>query len=138
MNNPLLDLIVQGESGAVGYNAYNRGTYVDPQGGKHIRGPNGAIDFSSLTIGQVNDRQHLRGDDPNRVFAVGKYQVIPATMDDAILKLHLDRNQMFTPELQDRIFSQYLIVDKRPDIHGFITGQPGVTLAASQRRLAQE
>ena len=138
MSNPLLNLIVQGESGAVGYNAYNRGTYVDPQGGKHIRGPNGSIDFSSLTVGQVNDRQHLRGDDPNRVFAVGKYQVIPTTMDDAILKLHLDRNQMFTPELQDRIFSQYLIVDKRPDIHGFITGQPGVTLAAAQRSLAQE
>lgn len=138
MSNPLLDLIVQGESGTAGYNAYNRGTYVDAHGGKHIRGPLGAIDFSSLTVGQVNDRQHLRGDDPDRLLAVGKYQVIPATMDDAILKLDLDRDQAFTPALQDRIFSEYLIVDKRPDIHGFITGQPGVTLEAAQRSLAQE
>ncbi|HZX72568.1 MAG TPA: peptidoglycan-binding domain-containing protein [Rhodanobacter sp.] len=138
MNNPLLDLIVQGESGAAGYNAYNRGTYVDANGGKHIRGPNGAIDFSSLTVGQVHDRQHLRSDDANRVFAVGKYQVIPATMDDAIIKLNLDRNQPFTPTLQDRIFSEYLIVDKRPDIHGYITDQPGVTLKAAQRSLAAE
>ena len=138
MSNPLLDLIVQGESGAAGYNAYNRGTYVDAHGGKHIRGPRGAIDFSGLTVGQVNDRQHLRGDDPDRLFAVGKYQVIPVTMDDAILKLGLDRDQAFTPVLQDRMFSEYLIVDKRPDIHGFITGQPGVTLEAAQRSLAHE
>lgn len=138
MSNPLLDLIARGESGAAGYNAYNRGTYVDARGGKHIRGPHGAIDFSSLTVGQVSDRQHLRGNDPDRLFAVGKYQVIPATMDDAILKLGLDRGQKITPALQDRIFSEYLIVDKRPDIHGFITGQPGVTLEAAQRSLAQE
>ena len=138
MSNPLLDLMVQGESGAAGYNAYNRGTYVDANGGAHIRGANGAIDFSSLTVGQVHDRQHLRGDDPNRLFAIGKYQIIPATMDGAIDKLHLDRNQPFTPALQDKVFSDYLIVDKRPDVHDFITGKPGATLESAQRGLAQE
>lgn len=112
MSNPLLDLIVQGESGAAGYNAYNRDTYVDANGGKHIRGANGAIDFSGLTVGQVHDRQHLPRDDANRLFAVGKYQVIPDTMDGAIDNLNLDRNGAFTPALQDKIFSDYLIVDK--------------------------
>lgn len=138
MSNPLLDLIVQGESGAAGYNAYNRGTYVDSNGGKHIRGPNGAIDFSGLTLGQVHDRQHLPGDDPNRLFAVGKYQVIPATMDGAINALNLERNQAFTPALQDKVFSNYLIVDKRPEIQGFITGKPGVSLHDAQHSLALE
>ncbi len=138
MSNPLLDLIVQGESGAAGYNAYNRGTYVDANGGKHIRGPNGAIDFAGLTVGQVHDRQHLRSEDPSRLFAVGKYQVIPATMDGAIAKLNLDRNETFTPALQDTIFSDYLIVDKRPEIKGFISGKPGVSLEEAQRSLALE
>lgn len=138
MSNPLLDLIVRGESGADGYNAYNRGTYVDLHGGKHIRGPSGAIDFSSLTVGQVHDLQHLRGDDPHRVFAVGRYQVIPSTMDGAITKLNLDRDLPFSTALQDRIFSEYLIVDKRPAIHGYVTGQPGITLEAAQRSLAAE
>lgn len=138
MSNPLLDLIEQGESGAAGYNAYNRGTYVDSNGGKHIRGPNGAIDFSALTVGQVHDRQHLPGDSSNRLFAVGKYQVIPATLDGAITKLNLDRNEAFTPALQDKVFSDYLIVDKRPDIQGFITGKPGVSLQDAQRSLALE
>ena len=138
MSNPLLDLIVQGESGTAGYNAYNRGTYVDANGGKHIRGPNGAIDFSSLTVGEVLDRQHLRGDDSNRLFAVGKYQIIPATMSDAISQLQLKRDEPFTPALQDRIFSEYLIVEKRSDIHDFITGKPGMSLEAAQRSLALE
>ena len=138
MSNPLLNLMVQGESGTAGYNAYNRGTYVDTEGGKHIRGPAGAIEFSTLTVGQVHDRQHLRGEDPNRLFAVGKYQIIPATMNDAIDKLHLDRNQPFTPAVQDRIFSDYLITDKRPDVRNYITDKPGATLEAAQRGLASE
>lgn len=138
MSNPLPDLIVQGESGNAGYNAYNRGTYVDANGGKHIRGPNGAIDFSSLTVGEVLDRQHLRGDDSNRLFAVGKYQIIPATMSDAVSQLQVSRDQPFTPALQDRIFSEYLIVEKRPDIHNFTTGEPGISLEAAQRSLALE
>lgn len=138
MSNPLLDLIVQGESGNAGYNAYNRGTYVDANGGKHIRGPNGAIDFSSLTVGEVLDRQHLRGDDSNRLFAVGKYHITPATMSDAISQLQVKRDEPFTPALQDRIFSEYLIVEKRPDIHDFITGKPGISLEAAQRSLALE
>jgi hypothetical protein len=53
MSNPLLDLMVQGESGAAGYNAYNRGTYVDAAGGKHIRGPAGAIDLGRSTIDSI-------------------------------------------------------------------------------------
>ena len=138
MSNPLLDLIMQGESGDAGYNAYNRGTYVDANGGKHIRGPNGAIDFSSLTVGEVLDRQHARGDDSNRLFAVGKYQIIPATMSDAVSQLQLTHDERFTPALQDRFFFEYLIVEKRPDIHDFITGKPGISLEAAQRSLALE
>ncbi|WP_395117679.1 hypothetical protein ACFCQI_14065 [Rhodanobacter sp. FW102-FHT14D06] len=45
MANPLLDLMTQGESGAAGYNAYNRGTYMGADHKPHIRGADGAIDF---------------------------------------------------------------------------------------------
>lgn len=138
MSNPLLDLISRGESGTAGYNAYNRGTYVDADGKSHIRGPAGAIDFSGLTLEQVSHRQHLHGSDPQRLFAVGKYQVIPATMDGAIASLQLDRTQRFTPELQDRIFSEYLIVDKRPQVHDYIVGKTGATLTGAQHSLSLE
>lgn len=138
MSNPLLELMRQGESGAAGYNAYNRGTYTGADGRQHIRGANGAIDFSQFTLGQVQDMQHLGRQDPDRVFAVGKYQIIPTTMDSGVNALNLDRNQRFTPALQDRIFSEYLIVDKRPAIQNYITGQPGASLESAQRGLALE
>jgi peptidoglycan hydrolase-like protein with peptidoglycan-binding domain len=138
MSNELLNLVTRGESGAAGYNAYNRGTYRDAQGHNHIRGSDGPIDFSTMTVGQVHDAQHADRDDPNRLFAVGRYQVIPQTMDGAINALNLDRNQQFTPQVQDRVFNDYLIVDKRPAIHDYITGKPGVDVTDAQRALAQE
>lgn len=138
MSNPLLELMRQGESGAAGYNAYNRGTYTGSDGKQHIRGANGAIDFSQFTLGQVQDLQHLGRQDPDRVFAIGKYQIIPTTMDRSVEALGLDRSQRFTPQLQDKIFSEYLIVDKRPAVHDYITGEPGASLQAAQKGLAME
>jgi hypothetical protein len=136
--NPLLDLMRRGESGAAGYNAYNRGTYVDADGRERIRGSDGPIDFSRLTLGQVQELQHLPRRDPDRLFAVGKYQIIPTTMDSGVRALGLDPNERFTPELQDRIFSEYLIVEKRPAVHDYITGKPGATLHSAQRAMAME
>ncbi|QNP39613.1 XVIPCD domain-containing protein [Lysobacter solisilvae (ex Woo and Kim 2020)] len=136
--NPLLELIRRGESGAAGYNAYNRGTYVDSDGTQRIRPPDRSIDFSQLTLGQVLDLQHAARRDPDRLFAVGKYQIIPQTMDAAVARLGLDRDQRFTPQLQDRVFSEYLIVTKRPAIHDYIVGKPGVTLEKAQYALACE
>ncbi|QWP78398.1 peptidoglycan-binding protein [Lysobacter sp. K5869] len=136
--NPLLALMHQGESGTAGYNAYNRGTYTGDDGKQHIRGADRRIDFSQMTMGQVLDAQALPNGDPNRVFAVGKYQIIPATMRDSVDALGIDRNQQFTPQVQDRIFSEYLIVDKRPDIRNYITGQPGASLTQAQHALSLE
>jgi hypothetical protein len=138
MSNPLLELMRQGESGAAGYNAYNRGTYVGSDGKEHIRGADRAIDFSQLTLGQVQDLQHLGRRDPDRLFAVGKYQIIPTTMDGGARTLGLDRDQRFTPELQDRIFSEYLIVGKRPAVHDYIVGKEGASLHDAQKALAME
>ena len=138
MTNPLYDLMHKGESGAAGYNAYNRGTATNAQGQSYIVPGRPPMDFSTLTLGQVSDLQHLNRRDPDRVFAIGKYQIIPDTMDGAIRSMGLDRNQPFSPQLQDRIFSEYLIVEKRPDIHAYITGKPGATLHAAQYALACE
>ena len=131
-NNPIWDLMYKGESGAAGYNAYNRGTI-----GNRIVPGTPPMDFSRLTLDQVNDLQHLGRRDPDRVFAVGKYQVIPDTMDGAIASLRLDRNQPFSPQLQDRIFSEYLMKDKRPTVRDYITGRSD-NLQAAQLGLAQE
>ncbi|AND70925.1 hypothetical protein ATSB10_34710 [Dyella thiooxydans] len=130
---PLRDLIHRGESQARGYDDYNGGTYIGHDGQPHIRGSSRAIDFSSMTLGEVQARQH-RGE----IFAVGLYQIIPDTMDSAVASLGLDPGQRFTPELQDRIFAEYLVTDKRPEVHDYVTGQPHATLHAAEVAMALE
>jgi hypothetical protein len=115
-------------SGEGGYGSYNRGVAGDSRG---------KIDFSKMTIGEVMQRQALRRGDPNRLFAVGKYQVIPGTMREAVRSMGIDPNSKLTPELQERIFRDYLIDEKRPQIKSYITGQSG-NLGAAQLAAAQE
>lgn len=104
MSSPLADLIQRGESGRNNYNAYNRGTYIAADGREHIRGSTGPIEFSSMTVGDVMDAQALPRGDQERLFAVGRYQVIPSTMKDAVNKLGLERSQEFTPSSKIKCF----------------------------------
>ncbi|HET6431807.1 peptidoglycan-binding protein [Dyella sp.] len=132
-HQPLRDLIHRGESQNRGYNDYNGGTYTGSDGRQHIRESSQAIDFSSMTLGEVQARQH-RGE----LFAVGLYQVIPGTMDAAVASLSLDPKQRFTPELQDRIFSEYLVTDKRPEVRDYVTGKAGASLHAAEVAMSLE
>lgn len=127
MSNPLSELLARGEGG---YGSYNRGRAGDANGR--------TIDFSQMTVGELQALQHLPRQDPDRLFAVGKYQIIPGTMDLAVRALRLDPNERFTPELQERIFSEYLISQKQPGIRAYITGQPGASLHNAQQQLANE
>lgn len=138
MANPLYELMARGESGAAGYDAFNRGTYQDASGRERIRPGTPPTDFSRMTVGELQDLQHLPRADPQRVFAVGKYQIIPSTMDEALSKLGVSRDAPFSPELQDRIFTEVLLRDKRPGIHAYITGAAGATLERAQYDLARE
>ncbi|MEL7239778.1 MAG: peptidoglycan-binding protein, partial [Planctomycetota bacterium] len=125
-SSTLGDLISRGEGG---YNSFNRGRAGDSAGRE--------IDFSQLTVGEVMRRQALPGSDPNRLFAVGRFQVIPSTLSGAVNNLGIDKNQRFTPELQEQIFADYLIDDKRPAVNNYITGKSD-NLGAAQLALAQE
>lgn len=116
-------IIANAESGNKGYNAYNKGT--TRSGGL----PD--IDFSTLTVRELMEMQSKR-----EVFAVGKYQIIPSTMKAAISVLKISPDEKFTPELQERIFSQYLTREKRPAIEKYIKGSGN--LDDARRSIAQE
>lgn len=93
-----MEIIASGEGD---YNSYNRGTYKNDLG-KHVIIPaNKAIDFSQITIGEIQRRQKLPKSDPDSLFAVGRYQFIPRTLGAGIKKLKLDDSEKFTSELQD-------------------------------------
>jgi hypothetical protein len=50
------------------------------------------------------------------VFAVGRYQLIPKTLNEAIVALKLDVSKNLDEEMQDKIFDEFLINIKRPKI----------------------
>ncbi|MFA4317535.1 peptidoglycan-binding domain-containing protein [Xanthomonas perforans] len=91
-----------------------------------------------MTVGDVMDAQALPRGDQERLFAVGRYQVIPFTMKDAVNKLDLERSEAFTPEIQDQVFSDYLITHKRSAVRNYITDASGSSLNGAQTALAQE
>jgi hypothetical protein len=117
---PLGELIARGEGD---YNTFNRGNAGD--------NPHARIDFSKMTLGEIMTLQALPKGNSNRLFAVGKYQIIPLTMQGTVAKLGIQGNEKFTPQLQERCFRQYLVADKRPKVKAFITG------ASSDLRTAQ-
>lgn len=103
------------------YNAYNKGAYHGYARNIFGKGKAKTIDFSKLTVGQVYRLQTLPVNHPDKLFAVGKYQIIPSTMKLAMGYLGLSGNEPFTPQLQDQMFTA-LIMRKRPKIGKFITG----------------
>lgn len=127
--NPLGTLISSGEGG---YGSYNRGRAGDANGAQ--------IDFSQMTVGEVMRRQDLPKGDPDRLFAVGKYQMIPGTFEEGVNALGIDRNAKFTPQLQERMFADFLVDEKRPQVKDYITGETNgaAGLQGAQLALARE
>ncbi|TBR07234.1 MAG: hypothetical protein EPO46_11435 [Lysobacter sp.] len=124
---PLSDLIGRGEGG---YDSFNRGRAGDA---------GTTVAISQMTIGEIMREQSLPTANPQRLFAVGKFQMIPGTVREAVEHLHIDRNARFTPELQERVFSEFLVSDKRPTVRAYVTGEGGaLTLGRAQLALAQE
>ena len=124
--NNLGNLIASGEGD---YGSFNRGNAGDSAGEK--------IDFSQVTVGEVMRRQALPKGHPERIFTVGKYQAIPSTLAEAVNTLGIDPNERLTPDLQERIFSDYLLRDKRPAIRDYIEGKHD-NLTSAQVAGAQE
>jgi len=108
---PLAVLVAKAESGAEGYNAFNRGTAngkIIPAGKK--------MDLTKMPIKDIMAAQALPPGDPNRLFAVGKYQTIPITLKAACQSLNIDINQPFSEQTQDIICQEYLVAKKRPPL----------------------
>jgi len=107
------------ESGKAGYNAYNKGTV----GNKMIPSDK-PIDFSKMTISQFLKRGSLKSGDPERLFAVGKYQIIPATMKDLVKQLKLDPDKTYLdPKTQDLLFNEGLVGTRRKKVDDYIKGR---------------
>jgi hypothetical protein len=111
--------ITKYESGKAGYNAYNRGTV-----GNKMIGSDKPIDFSKMTIDEYLQHGRLKSGDPDKIFAVGKYQIIPDTMAGLVKNLRLDpKNTILDKDTQDLLFNEGLIKQSRPNVANYLSGK---------------
>lgn len=117
---PFGDWIAGFESGSAGYNAFNRGS-SPPAGTGTVGGEK--IDLVNMTLDEILSKKAANEPDPaKRLFAVGKYQLIPVTLSDAMKKLNIPGSQKFTAEFQDYLFVNFLCKGARPSINKYLTG----------------
>lgn len=113
------NLIAQkGESGKAGYNAANMGTRNNK-----IIAAKKQENLQDMTVGEIMSRQSIKwgaSNEDQKLFAVGKYQMIPDTLADAVKSLNISKDEKFTPQLQERMFNEYLISKKRPAIAKYL------------------
>jgi hypothetical protein len=91
------------------YSAYNR-----TKGGLKAFFNTGLMTF---TVSEVMKKQKERS-----MFAVGRFQVITSTLNEAVESLSIDITSLFDKAIQDRIFNEYLISKKRPQIMSYLEG----------------
>ena len=120
----LAELVRSGESEGSGlYNAYNGGTTDSA----------GEMDITSKTIGEMEQMQA-----DGKVFAVGAYQFTPNVLTEARVYSGLNKDDIMTPENQDRLFWGMLLSGrKRPSLAAYLTGQSD-DLNAAHEDLALE
>jgi len=93
--------------------------------------------ISELTIGEIKQRQAN-----GRLFAVGRYQVIPGTLADAARVLRLLDSTTFSEDIQERI-GDYLLTEKggRERLSDYLTGKSDnidANIDAAHKDLANE
>lgn len=71
-----------------------------------------------MTLNQIVARQNAK-----ELFAVGKYQIIPKTLKEAMEKMKLSGNEKFDEKLQERIFNEFLAGSKRPALAAYRSGK---------------
>ena len=136
----LKDFIGSGEGG---YNSMNQGT----QGNNIVGSTNDASsklgkNLTEMTIGEIMDRQAylMNRNNPQisdyGIFAAGKYQIIPDTMPGVVKGAGLSRDDLFSPENQEKL-GDALIFVKRPYVGDYIKGKHDDTTGAMME-LARE
>ena len=116
----LFDIIASGEGD---YNSINRGNAGDtPGGAKSVFGK----DLTDMTVGEVMSLQQQ-----GKVYAVGKYQIIPSTMKDFVANSDVESTDKFDAATQEK-FKDYVINVKRPEVGRYIRGESDDRTAAAQ------
>lgn len=107
--------IISGPESAGSYDAMNQGTIGDDIVGSNIDSTKIiGKKLTSLTVGDILDRQSYLMNEKNPqvgdygIFAAGRYQFEPVTFKGLIERMGIGRDEMFSPDLQDRMGVQLM------------------------------
>jgi len=116
----LLDLIAAGEGE---YNSSNRGTLKNKIQGSTHNTKRDNKSLTEMTIAEIKVKQAITDpNDKDRLFAIGRYQLIPTTFNMAVKSLGLDENTKFTEDVQDK-FGEWLLKSKRSNLGDYLNGK---------------
>ena len=128
--DPLEALKIEISKGEGGYNSYNRGIAGDST--------TAVLDITQMTINEIMTKQSTKFSNGKReLFAVGRYQMIPVTLAEAVKnkKLGVSPTDLFSPETQEKLFMH--LIYKRPYLIGYLTGKSS-DIDAAVNDLARE
>jgi muramidase (phage lysozyme) len=112
----LLGEIAKGEGG---WDSVNTGHAGDTQiGSDRYNRIFGGRMLSQISIQEVLDLQKR-----DKLFAVGRFQIIPDNLTSAIQATGIDTSRLFDEQSQRELAVNYLIMQKRQNLAGFITGE---------------
>ncbi|WP_331345140.1 hypothetical protein [Cellvibrio sp. UBA7661] len=114
----VLDLIAKGEGG---YNSMNNGT----RNNKIINSTHNASiylgeDLTEMSLDEIMIMQQGTIDSGRKIFAAGRYQMIPGTLKSAVQSSELDPDINFTPKTQDQLAIQ--LIEKRKPLVDYLHG----------------
>lgn len=68
--------------------------------------------LTNLTIAEIMNYQDRTRSTPGQLFAVGRYQIIPDTLEGLVNTTKINKNSYFTPEVQDN-FGYTLLMGRK-------------------------
>ena len=112
-NAELLSFISKGEGG---YNSMNQGT----SGGSIVGSTHNASsilgkDLTEMTVGEVMEHQ-----ESGKLFAAGRYQIIPSTMKLAVARAGVSPDDQFSQSTQDKLGLSLIYNGQRPRLSSYL------------------
>jgi LysM repeat protein len=100
-------VITIGEGNYESYNSGTKGVKDDKVGHSFVHPKAGTV--TNMTINQILATESKSGTDASRMFATGKYQTTIGTLRAAKTAMGLTGNEKYTPEMQEKVFREFLL-----------------------------
>lgn len=100
-------VITIGEGNYESYNTGTKGVRYHKVGHSYLRRPTGTV--TNMQINQILATENESGYNTSRMFATGKYQTTISTLRAAKQSMGLTGNEKYTPEMQERVFREFLL-----------------------------